>query len=156
MQRTSYQGQISELNSFVFLSRYGHSPSTAVLLASTLHDGCVPSVKRKRSVDTGLCCLQPCNAAFLTGAMSRQMAVTVLYRESGSGCDEGPVRSGSGGSPGFNAFELHLVSCVLLQLELARRSVRFYLAATNALSLVALEALQLGSGYVQGTCKHER
>lgn len=42
--------------------------------------------------------------------MSRQTAVTVLYRESGSGCDEGPARSGSGGSPGFNAFELRLVS----------------------------------------------
>lgn len=45
--------------------------------------------------------------------MSRQMLVTVLYRESGSGCDEIPYRSGGGGIPpenaGYNAFEFRLV-----------------------------------------------
>jgi len=50
--------------------------------------------------------------------MSRQVVVTVLYRESGSGCDETPVRSG-GGVPqddaGFNAFEFRLVSSLSLR-----------------------------------------
>eukprot|EP00752_Nemacystus_decipiens_P014345 g12762.t1 len=39
--------------------------------------------------------------------MSRPVAVTVLYRETGSGNDEASAR-GSGGGPGYNAFELRL------------------------------------------------
>ncbi|CAM9826196.1 unnamed protein product [Ectocarpus fasciculatus] len=43
--------------------------------------------------------------------MARQMPITVLYRESGSGCDEIPMRGGTAVSRedgGYNAFELFL------------------------------------------------
>lgn len=42
--------------------------------------------------------------------MSRQAVVTVLYRESGSGCEETSVRSGvPPDDAGYNAFEFRLV-----------------------------------------------
>ncbi|CAM9862295.1 unnamed protein product [Ectocarpus sp. 12 AP-2014] len=43
--------------------------------------------------------------------MARQMPITVLYRESGSGCEEIPMRVGTGApreDAGYNAFELFL------------------------------------------------
>ena len=45
------------------------------------------------------------------------MQVTVLYRESGSGCDDTPIRNEASGNvrsadAGYNAFEFTLVSLV--------------------------------------------